>query len=126
VDCDVLQADGGTRTAAITGGFVALALAIRQLVAYKAIPRNPITGHVAAVSVGVIGGEPLLDLCYQEDSNADVDMNVVMTEAGRFVELQATGEKSTFSEEDHRRMVELARGGISELIILQKSALPSG
>jgi ribonuclease PH len=123
VDCDVVQADGGTRTAAITGGFVALALALRQLVSFKTIARNPVRDHVAAVSVGLLAGVPALDLCYEEDSNADVDMNIVMTGAGRFVELQATGEKSSFDEGDFEKMVSLGRAGILQLVALQKQAL---
>ncbi len=123
VDCDVLQADGGTRTAAITGGFVALALAIRQLVLFKTLQRNPVLDHVAAVSTGIVKGAPMLDLCYEEDSGADVDMNVVMTGSSKFVELQATGEKAAFSEEDHSRMVALARTGIGELIVKQREIL---
>ena len=123
VDCDVIQADGGTRTAAITGGFVALALAVRQLVEYKALKSSPIRDHVAAVSVGIISGEPLLDLCYAEDSRADVDMNVVLTGAGQFVELQATAEKIAFGDGQLARMLELGRQGIAELIEVQKQAL---
>ncbi|MEZ5400757.1 MAG: ribonuclease PH [Bryobacteraceae bacterium] len=123
VDCDVLQADGGTRTASITGGFVALALAINQLVRFKTLTRNPVLDNVAAISTGIVNGTPVLDLCYEEDSNADVDMNVVMTGAGRFVELQATGEKSTFSAEDHAAMVELASAGVTELVTIQKEIL---
>lgn len=123
VDCDVLQADGGTRTAAITGGFVALALAIRQLLDHKMLQRDPILDCVAAVSAGVIRGRALLDLCYEEDSAADVDTNVVMTGAGKFVELQATGEKATFGDEDFASMVSLARQGIADLIRMQKELL---
>ena len=123
VDCDVVQADGGTRTAAITGAFVALAAALRQMVAYKVVGRDPIMDHVAAVSVGIVNGEPLLDLNYDEDSSALVDMNVVMTGSGEFVEVQATGEKSTFDDAQLARLIALARGGIVELIEVQKQAL---
>lgn len=123
VDCDVLQADGGTRTAAITGGFVAMALAIRQLMDFKTLARNPIRDHVAAVSAGVVNGTPMLDLCYEEDSAADVDMNVIMTGAGEFVEIQATGEKATFGDDKLAALMSLARQGIGELIELQKQAL---
>jgi ribonuclease PH len=123
VDCDVIQADGGTRTAAITGGFVALAIALRQLVEYKALKSSPIRDHVAAVSAGIIAGEPLLDLCYEEDSRADVDMNIVLTGAGQFVELQATAEKNQFDDSQLARLLELGRRGIAELIEIQKLAL---
>jgi ribonuclease PH len=123
VDCDVIQADGGTRTAAITGAFVALAIAVRQLVAYKVIARDPLLDHVAAVSVGIVGGEPVLDLNYDEDSSAQVDMNVVMTGAGQFVEVQATGEKSTFNQDQLDALLALARGGIAQLVEYQRQAL---
>jgi ribonuclease PH len=123
VDCDVIQADGGTRTAAITGGFVAVALALKQLVAYKALKSSPIRDHVAAVSVGVIGGEALLDLCYEEDSRADVDMNIVLTGGGQFVELQATSEKMPFDDAQLSRLLQLGRQGIRELFEIQKQAL---
>ena len=98
LDCDVLQADGGTRTASITGAFVALAVAVRQLVAFKAIGKSCLLDYVAATSVGMVSGIPMLDLCYEEDSRADVDMNVVMTGAGKFIELQATAEHSSFDD----------------------------
>src|ERR1035438_4233021 len=98
VDCDVLQADGGTRTAAITGAFVALSLAVKKLLAEKKISENPILAGVAAVSVGVVNGAALLDLCYTEDVGASVDMNLVMNAAGEFIELQGTGEEATFTE----------------------------
>jgi len=123
VDCDVLQADGGTRTASITGGYVALALAIRQLLDFKTLDKNPLRDYVAAVSAGVVRGDPVLDLCYEEDSQADVDMNVVMTGAGEFVELQATGEKTTFGETEFQKLVGLCRSGIEELIAMQKEIL---
>ena len=123
VDCDVIQADGGTRTAAITGAFVALALAVRQLVSYRALKKSPIRDHVAATSVGIVGGTPMLDLCYEEDSQAEVDMNVVMTGAGRFVEIQSTAEKTPFDDGQLEAMMTLGRRGIQELVVLQKQAL---
>ena len=123
VDCDVLQADGGTRTAAITGASVAFALALRQLAAAGTLPVNPMTCQVAAVSVGLVDGEPLLDLCYEEDVRATVDANVVMTAAGEFVEVQATGEEAPFARRDLARILTLAETGIRELLILQKKAL---
>jgi ribonuclease PH len=123
VDCDVLQADGGTRTASITGGYVALALAVNKLLAFKQLKRNPILAPVAATSVGLLGGEPLLDLCYDEDSQAEVDMNVVMTAAGEFVELQATGEKSTFADAALASLIALARKGLAELFAAQRAVL---
>jgi len=122
VDCDVIQADGGTRTAAITGAWVALALAFRQLLDFKALAKNPLFDHVAAVSAGVVRGEALLDLCYEEDSAADVDMNLVMTGAGQFVELQATGEKASFGDAHLAQLIALGRAGINELIAAQKQA----
>ena len=122
LDCDVLQADGGTRTAAITGAWVAMALAIGQLKACKAVTKDPILNHVAAISVGVVAGIPMLDLCYEEDSAAEVDMNVVLTGAGQFVELQATAEKKTFDDPALASLITLARKGIEELIALQRAA----
>ena len=123
VDCDVLQADGGTRTAAITGAFVALVLALKQLVQFGALKSLPIIDHVAATSVGIVGGVPMLDLCYDEDSKADVDMNVVMTGAGRFVEMQATAEKTPFDDQQMAALVDLARRGTLELVAIQKKTL---
>jgi ribonuclease PH len=123
VDCDVLQADGGTRTAAITGAYVALVLALQQLVKFKALKSLPVIDLVAATSVGIVGGEAALDLCYDEDSRAEVDMNVVMTGSGRFVELQATAEKTPFDDQQLARLLETARRGISELFAIQKQAL---
>jgi ribonuclease PH len=125
VDCDVLQADGGTRTAAITGAYVALMLALKKLVAFKALKSLPVTDSVAATSVGIVGGVPVLDLCYDEDSRAEVDMNVVMTGSGRFVELQATAEKIAFDDAQLAQLLETARSGISELFAIQKQALGS-
>jgi ribonuclease PH len=123
VDCDVLQADGGTRTAAITGAFVALSIAVRQMVQFGVLRNSPIRDHVAALSVGILRGEPVLDLVYEEDSRAEVDMNVVMTGGGQFVELQATAEQKPFGDGEMARMVELARVGIGRLIEIQKEAL---
>ena len=123
IDCDVIQADGGTRTAAITGGFVALALALNQLVQFGALKQSPLRDHVAAISVGIVSGEPMLDLCYDEDSHAEVDMNIVMTGSGQFVELQATSEKMPFDDGQLAKLLELGRGGVSQLIAIQKQAL---
>ena len=120
IDCDVLQADGGTRTASITGAFVALGMALRQLVRYGALKETPLRDFVAATSVGLVGGVPMLDLCYEEDARADVDMNVVMTGSGRFVEVQATAEHTPFDDEQMARLVALARGGIAQLIGIQR------
>src|SRR6266568_981665 len=120
VDCDVLQADGGTRTASITGAYVALSLALKQLVTYGVLKANPLRDMVAATSVGLVGGVPMLDLCYEEDSQADVDMNVVMTGAGKFVEVQGTAEHTPFDDAQMAQMMELARAGISELVLRQK------
>ena len=123
VDCDVIQADGGTRTAAITGGFVAVSLAIQQLVKFGALKQSPLRDHVAAVSVGMVSGDPMLDLCYDEDSRAEVDMNIVMTGSGQFVELQATAEKIPFDDGQLAKLLDLGRSGIAELIAIQKQAL---
>src|ERR1700681_2270715 len=120
LDCDVLQADGGTRTAAITGAYIAMSCAIRQLVKFGALKRSPLRDFVAATSVGIFAGVSILDLCYQEDSQAEVDMNVVMTGSGRFVELQATAEKTSFDDQQLGSLLSLARRGIEELIALQK------
>jgi len=120
IDCDVLQADGGTRTASITGAFVALGLALRQLVKYGVLKEMPLRDFVAATSVGLVGGVPMLDLCYEEDARADVDMNVVMTGSGRFVEVQATAEHTAFDDEQMGHLVSLARGGIAQLIEIQR------
>jgi ribonuclease PH len=123
VDCDVLQADGGTRTAAITGAWVALAVALQQLVRYGAIKALPLRDHVAATSVGIVDGEPLLDLCYEEDSRADVDMNLVLTGTGKFIEIQATAEQTPFDDAGLARLMELGRLGVTRLVDLQKQAL---
>ncbi len=123
LDCDVLQADGGTRTAAITGAFVAAQDAVNKLLAAGTLSESPITGHVAAVSVGIVQGTPLLDLEYVEDSACDTDMNVVMTSAGHFIEVQGTAEGVAFSREEMDALLELADQGIAELIRLQTEAL---
>ena len=119
IDCDVIQADGGTRCAAITGGYVALARAVNALLAEERIAESPIREAVAAVSVGVVGGTPMLDLDYSEDSVADVDMNVVMTGGGRFVELQGTAEQTPFRKSDLNRLLALAEKGIGGLLEIQ-------
>lgn len=126
VDCDVLQADGGTRTAAITGGYVALALAVQGLIRQGAVSPEALREPVAAVSVGLLGGAPLLDLCYEEDSRADVDLNVAMTASGHLVEIQGTAEGAPFSREQLGVLLDLAQAGISELVALQREALRSG
>jgi ribonuclease PH len=123
IDCDVLQADGGTRTAAITGSFVALHDAVAWLQRKKLLVQNPIRDHVAAVSVGMFGGAPLLDLDYGEDSASGCDMNVVMTGAGRFVEVQGTAEGEPFARADLDALLQLASRGISQLVSFQKEAL---
>lgn len=123
VDCDVLQADGGTRTASITGGFVALFLAMRKMVQEGRLPRNPIREYVAAVSCGICQGEPLLDLDYEEDSHAGADTNFVLTESGKIVEIQATAEGAVFSENEFSELFRLAEQGIHQLIMAQKKAL---
>ncbi len=120
LDCDVLQADGGTRTAAITGAFIAMSSALRQLVKFGALKKLPLIDSIAATSVGIVGGVAMLDLCYQEDSQAEVDMNVVMTGSGQFVELQATAEKTAFDDTQLASLLVLARRGISDLIAIQK------
>ncbi|MSR65020.1 MAG: ribonuclease PH [Verrucomicrobiae bacterium] len=125
VDCDVLQADGGTRTASITGAYVALALAMKRLVNTKKIAANPLRTPIAAISVGVVDGVPCLDLNYEEDVKASVDMNVVMTAAGEFIEVQGTGEEATFSRKQLDQLLALASRGIRELVGVQKRALNS-
>jgi ribonuclease PH len=123
LDCDVLQADGGTRTAAVTGAFVALTLALRQLVQFRALKTLPLRDYVAATSVGIVRGVPMLDLCYEEDSQADVDMNVVMTGGGKFVEVQATAEHTPFEDAQMASLIELARVGVAELVEIQKQVV---
>lgn len=123
IDCDVIQADGGTRTASITGAFVALGLAAEKLVQAGTLNTVPLKDFVAAVSVGIVDGEVLLDLCYEEDSRADVDMNFVMTAAGKMVELQATAEHHVFDDTQLSKMMEYARQGVQELIAKQQAVL---
>ena len=120
IDCDVIQADGGTRTASITGGWLALALAFRQMLDYNVIKKDPLNEYLAAISVGIVDGVPLLDLCYEEDSRADVDMNVVMTSAGEHVEVQATAEKGSFSRVRLDELLDLAGKGVAELVEAQR------
>ena len=123
VDCDVIQADGGTRTASITGGCVALVDAVNYLLEKKLIKTNPIKQLIASVSVGIVKGRAVLDLDYEEDSNAETDMNIVMTESGGFIELQGTGEDGDFSHAQLKEMIALAEGGIQELIAIQHQVL---
>ena len=123
LDCDVLQADGGTRTAAITGSYVALADAVTALRARRALAASPLHGQVAAVSVGIIGGQPMLDLDYGEDSEAETDMNVVMNNGGAFIEVQGTAEGHAFRRHEFDALLNLAVAGISELCALQSQAL---
>ena len=123
LDCDVIQADGGTRTAAITGGWVDLKLATRHLIEEGVIAREPVLDHVAAVSCGLFANTPVLDLDYEEDSNAEADANFVLTGAGEIVEIQATGEKRGFSQSEFEALFGLARGGIETLIGLQAAAV---
>lgn len=123
IDCDVIQADGGTRTASITGAFVALGLAVQKLVDAGTLSAAPLRDYIAATSVGIVDGEVLLDLAYEEDSRADVDMNFVMTGAKKMVEVQATAEQRPFDDDQFRRMLELARKGVEELIAKQQAVL---
>lgn len=125
IDCDVIQADGGTRTASITGAFVALADAIAGLIAAGNLTESPLRDHVAAISVGVVAGQPVLDLDYIEDSGCETDMNVVMTGDGRFIEVQGTAEGAPFSRDEMNVLMALAEKGITELVSLQKQALAS-
>ncbi len=126
VDCEVLQADGGTRTAAITGTFVALSLAVKKLLAEKKISENPILSPVAAVSGGVVNGAALLDLCYTEDVAATVDMNLVMNARGEFIELQGTGEEATFTDAQLAELLALGKAGIRDLLAAQQEAIAQG
>ncbi|GGO08115.1 ribonuclease PH [Saccharibacillus kuerlensis] len=123
VDCDVIQADGGTRTTSITGAFVAMCLALDKLEAQGKLKRYPVTDFLASVSVGVVDGEALLDLRYEEDSAAKVDMNIVMTGSGEFVELQGTGEDRPFSRQELNELLELGETGVRQMIAIQKEAL---
>lgn len=126
VDCDVLQADGGTRTAAITGAFVALSLAVKKLMSQNKISENPLLAQVAAVSVGIVDGRALLDLCYVEDVAAAVDMNLVMNSRGEFIELQGTGEEATFTDTQLADLLALGKAGIRELLTAQQNAIAQG
>lgn len=123
IDCDVIQADGGTRTTSITGGYIALSLAMEKLVRNGIIKENPLLSNVAAISVGIVKGVPMLDLKYTEDSEAEVDMNVIMNCKGEFVEIQGTGEESTYTREELNKMLELAEAGIKELIEIQRDQI---
>lgn len=123
IDCDVIQGDGGTRTASVTGGFLALVLACRRLVEEGELEKSPIQGYVAAVSAGIVENQALLDLCYQEDSRAMVDLNCVMDGEGRIIELQGTGEGRSFTVGEQQELVQLCAGGIAELISKQKEIL---
>ncbi len=123
VDCDVLQGDGGTRTASITGGFVAMMLAFRKMKEQGLIGEIPVSGYVAAVSAGIVEDQPMLDLCYEEDSSAMVDLNCVMDDRGRLIEIQGTGEGRPFTVEEQRQLVDLCAGGIRQLQSIQRSAL---
>ncbi len=123
IDCDVLQADGGTRCASITGACVALGLAVKSMLVSGKLKKNPIISEVAAISVGMVENTPILDLCYEEDSNAEVDMNIVCTGAGKFIEIQGTAERAPFNREQMNQMLELAETGVGQLFTLQRSAL---
>jgi ribonuclease PH len=125
IDCDVLQADGGTRTASITGSFVAMALAFRKLVTQGTLAKMPVSQFVAAISVGMVGGTPLLDLAYDEDSKADVDMNIVKTSDGRYIEVQGTAEAAPFGRDRLNEMLDLADAGCAQLFELQRGILGS-
>lgn len=123
IDCDVLSADGGTRTASITGAYVALALGVKKWLKEGLIEKSPLVHSIAAVSVGINDNVPILDLCYREDSGADVDMNVVMNEQGEFIELQGTGEGRAFGHDELSTLIDLARKGIAELMLIQNKAI---
>lgn len=123
LDCDVLQADGGTRTAAITGSYLALAIGLNRLIQAREIPPETLRPAIAAVSVGLVDGIPLLDLCYAEDSQADVDANIVMNASGEFIEIQSTAENNTFTRKQFEQMLNLAYQGIGELLIIQRKTL---
>jgi ribonuclease PH len=123
LDCDVIQADGGTRTTSISGAYVALAIAMERLVAKGKLKKNPLHGQVAAVSVGIYTGTPVLDLDYAEDSEAETDMNIVMNDAGRFIEVQGTAEGHAFSDDEFAAMLGLARSGITDIIAAQREAI---
>ena len=126
IDCDVLQADGGTRTASITGAFVALSIAVNTLINEGLILESPFLDPIAAVSVGIVEGQALLDLCYVEDVAAEVDMNLVMTSTGKYIEVQGTGEEATFSADQLTQMLAIGKQGVDELAKLQRAAIESG
>ena len=126
IDCDVLQADGGTRTASITGAFVALSIAVNKLINEGLILESPFLDPIAAVSVGIVEGQALLDLCYVEDVAAEVDMNLVMTSTGKYIEVQGTGEEATFSADQLTQMLAIGKQGVDELAKLQRAAIESG
>ena len=123
LDCDVIQADGGTRTASISGAYVALAIAIQRMQKAGRLKKNPLHGQVAAVSVGIYRGTPVLDLDYPEDSEAETDMNIVMNDAGRFIEVQGTAEGHAFTDDEFTAMIGLARAGIADIIVAQNEAI---
>lgn len=123
LDCDVIQADGGTRTASITGAYIALEIAIKRMLESGKIKENPLTSQIAAISVGVVGGEVMLDLKYTEDSAAEVDMNVIMNSENKFVEVQGTGEEATFTRDELNSLLDIAEKGIKELFEIQNSAV---
>ena len=126
IDCDVLQGDGGTRTASVTGGYVALALACKKLMAQGLLTEDPLMGSVAAVSAGIVDDQLLLDLCYEEDSAAQVDLNCVMTDRGQLVEIQGTGEGRAFTIEEQRGLVDLCAKGIRDIMAIQQAAIRQG
>ena len=123
IDCDVIQADGGTRTTSITGGYIALAMAIERMVRNGVLEENPIKSKIAAISVGIVGGTPMLDLKYSEDSAAEVDMNVIMNDKGEFVEVQGTGEEATYTRAELNTLLDLAEKGINNLFEIQNKNL---
>ncbi len=123
IDCDVLQGDGGTRTASVTGGFIALALALKKLMQQGELEAMPIKSFVSGISAGIVGGEAMLDLCYEEDSRADVDLNCIMTGDGRIIELQGTGEGRPFTVEEEAELLELCRKGNRELFEIQRNII---
>jgi len=120
IDCDVIQADGGTRTASINGGYIALFDCINRLLKQGTISKNPFIGSVAAISVGIVEGEPLLDICYEEDCKAEVDMNIIMNDKGEFIEVQGTGEHNSFTKEQFSQLITLGEKGIKEIIEIQR------
>ena len=123
IDCDVIQADGGTRTASITGGYIALAMAVERMVRDGVLPENPIKSKVAAVSVGIVSGIPMTDLKYSEDSAAEVDMNVIMNDKGEFIEVQGTGEEATYTRAELNELLDMAEAAINQLLEIQAKTL---